>query len=80
MAKVYEYSTEVLVIFFNTMIQSADMLLVEKAQNFLLQSAATFAGDDLNERNLLVNCFLNDAVEFSINKMPLVVYVVQIQL
>ncbi|MGB7873342.1 MAG: hypothetical protein WBL25_03085, partial [Anaerolineales bacterium] len=57
-------AAEVFVVFFHPVIESFDMFLIKKTQNLFLQLPAAFAGDDLNQLDVLVDSFLNDAVQF----------------
>ena len=56
-------ATEILVIFFNTVIQSFNMFLIEKTQNMLLQLPASLAWDDLHNFDPFVDRFLNDIIK-----------------
>ena len=72
-------AAEVLVIFFDAMIQRADVRLIQEAQHFLLELSAALAGDDLDQFDLALERFFHDAVQLRIDLLAAVVDVVQIQ-
>ena len=49
------------------------MFLVEKAEHFLFELTAALTGDDLYERDFFVYRFLNNAIEFCVNFIALIV-------
>ena len=49
------------------------MFLVEKAEHFLFELTAALTGDDLYERDLLINRLLDNAIEFCVNFIALIV-------
>ena len=69
---------EIFVVFFNAVVELADMALIQEAQHSLLELATALAGNDFNERNLLCQCLLDNAIEFRINLSTAVVNVVQV--
>jgi hypothetical protein len=69
-------ATEVLVVFFDAMIQLADVRLIQKAQDFFLELPAAFAGNNLDQLNLLGQRFLYDAIEFGVDLTAAIVDVV----
>lgn len=75
-----EDAPEVFIIFFDPVIERADVLLIEKAQDFLFERAAPFAGDDLDQFNFLGDGFLNDAIQFHLDFVAFVINIVQIEL
>ena len=77
--EVDEYPAVVLIVLLHTVIQLLDMSLIEKTQDLLLELPAPFTGYDINKCDLFVKCFFNDAVQFRIDLIALVVNVVQVQ-
>ncbi len=69
-------ASEILIVFFDTVVQLADVRLIQKAQNFFLELSASLAGNNLDEINLLVNRFLHNAIEFGVNLTAAIVNVV----
>jgi len=76
----HEDAPEILIVLFDAVIHSANVLLIEEAQHFLLECAAAFAGDDLDQLDLFVDGFLHDAVEFGLDFAAFIVDVVQVEL
>ena len=76
MPEVDEDAAKVAVVFFHSMIQLADVRLIQETQDLFLELAAPFAGDNLDEIDLFVDRLLHDAVEFSIDLTAVVVDVV----
>lgn len=72
-------ASEILVVFFDAMVQLADVRLIQKAQNFFLELSTTLAWDDFDKINFPVNRFLNDAIEFGVNLIAAIINVVQIE-
>lgn len=68
-----EYPSKILIVFFDAVIELLNVSLIQKAQHLLLELSAAFAGDDLNEFDLAVNGFFDDAVEFRVNLIAFVV-------
>lgn len=62
MAEMDEDTAEVFAVFFDTVIESFDVGLVEEAQDALFELAASFTGDDFDEADAFVYRFLYDAV------------------
>src|SRR5690606_15175079 len=56
-----------------------DVPLIQKTQNFFLELSAAFAGNDLHQRDLPVNGFLHDAVQFRIDLVSAVVDLMQVE-
>lgn len=79
MPKMHEDASEVFIILFDTVIQRADVLLIQETQHLLLERTAALAGDDLNQFDALLNRLLHDAVQFRVDFAALVVNVVQIE-
>jgi hypothetical protein len=55
------------------------MSLIQEAQHFLLQLPAAFAGDDLDQVDLLIDRLLHDAVELRVDLIAAVVDLVQVE-
>ena len=55
------------------------MSLIQKAQYLLLELSTAFARDDLDQFNFLLDGFLHDAIQLSVDFSAAVVDVVQIQ-
>lgn len=72
-------ATEILVVFLNTMIQLFNVALIQKAQHFLFELPAAFAGDNFDQLNFLGDGFLHDAIEFGIDLAAVIVDVMQIE-
>ena len=77
--EVNEYPAVILIVLFHAVIQFFDMPLIGKAQNLLFELPAAFAGDDFNERDLLVHGFFYDTVEFRVDLIAFVVNIVQVE-
>ena len=60
-------AAKVLVVLFHSMIQLADVRLVQKPQDLFLELPAALARDDLHEIDLFVDRFLHDSVEFGVD-------------
>ena len=73
MLKTHENSSKILAILVYAMIKRANMFLIEKAEYFLFELTAALTGDDLYERDFLINRFLNNAIEFRVNFIALIV-------
>src|SRR5688572_6100743 len=78
--EVDEDAAEGLVVFLDAVVEGANVGLIEEAQHFLLELTAAFAGDDLDEADLLAHRFGDDAVELSVELAAVVVNVVQVEL
>ena len=76
MPKVDKDAAKVVVVFFHSMIQLADVRLIQETQDLFLELPAPLAGDDLDKIDLFVDRLLHDAVEFSIDLTAAVVDVV----
>lgn len=74
-----EYTPEILIVLFHTMIKLFNVSLIQKPQNLLLQLPTAFARDDLDEFDLPLNRFFNDPVEFRIDLVASVVDVMQVK-
>lgn len=78
MPKMNKDASKILVVFLDAVIQLANARLIQKAQNFVLELSAAFAWDDFDEINFLVNGFLYDAIQFSVDFPAAIVNVVQV--
>lgn len=76
MSEMHKNAPEILVIFFNAVVKRPNIFPVKKAQHFLFKLSAAFAGDDLDERNLLFDRFPNNAIEFAVDLVAAIVDVV----
>jgi hypothetical protein len=74
-----ENATKIFIVFLDAMVQLANVRLIQKAQDLLLELPAPFAGDNLDELNAFVARLLHDAVQFGVNLRAAIVDVVQIQ-
>lgn len=79
MAEVDEDPPEIFVVFFQAVIEGTDVGLIEKAQDVLFQLAAALAGDDFDQIDAVVYSFLDDPIQFSLNAIPPIVDVVEIE-
>ena len=79
MPKMHEDAPEVFIILLDTVIEGANMLLIEKADHLFLERAAALAGNDFDQFDLPVDGFLNDAIQFNLDLVALIVNVVQIK-
>lgn len=61
------------------MILRFDVLLLKKADHFLLQLSASFARNDLDNGNAFLNSLINDIIQSLINFPALVVNVVEVE-
>jgi len=77
---VNEDSTEVVGVFLDPVVEHFDLLLVEESQDVLLQRARPLAGDDLHERSLLRDGFVDHRAQCSVDVLASVVDIVEIQL
>ena len=78
MTKVDEDPPEVAVVFLDTMIEWANMSLIEKSQDVLLELTAALARNNLDEGNPLGHRLLNDPVEFTVKFVAAIVDLVQV--
>ena len=76
MAKMDKDATKVAVVFFDPMVERANVRLVEETQDLFLERAAPFAGNDLDQVYFTVNRLLDDIVERGVNLLAAVVNVV----
>ncbi len=76
MSEMDKDASKVLVVFLNSMIESANMGLVQKAQHLFLELPAPFAGNDFDQINLLVDCLLHNPIQFGVDLIAAVVDVV----
>jgi len=60
--KMYEYATEVLIILLQPMVESADVFLLEEAQDVFFELPAPLARDDFNQSDSLLHCVRDDLV------------------
>ena len=66
-AEVDEDASEVLIVLLNAVIEGFNAGLVQEAKNTLLELATPFAGDDLDQLDALIDRFLDDALQLSVN-------------
>jgi hypothetical protein len=76
---VNEYPPKILVILFQAMVKLLNMSLIQKSQHLLLELAAAFAGNDLDQLYFPVQGLLHNAIQRRIDLIAAVVDVVQIQ-
>ena len=79
MSKMDEYTSKILIVFFEAMVERANVGLIEKAQDVLLQLAAAFAGDNFDQIDAAVHSFLDNSIEFFLDGISPVVDVVEIE-
>lgn len=79
MFEMHKDASEILVVFFDAMVELANVRLIQKAQNFFLERAASLARNNFDEINFPVNRFLDNAIQFRINLSAAIVDVVQIE-
>ncbi len=70
---------KILVVLLNSMIELANVPLIQKSQHFLLELAAALAGNNLYQLNLLGNGLLYDPIEFGVDLAASIVNVVEIK-
>ncbi len=70
---------KVFVVLLDAVVQFADMRLIQKTQNFFLELTTPFTGNNLDESDFLVNGFLHNAIQFSINLAAAIVNAMQIE-
>jgi hypothetical protein len=74
--EVDEDPPEVFIVLLEAVIKLFDMSLVQKAQDLFLELSTAFAGDDLDQFDLPVDCFLHNAIQFCIDLFAAIVDVV----
>jgi hypothetical protein len=79
MLEMDEDAPEIFVVLLDTVIQGADVLLVEEAQHALFELTAAFAGDDLDQRYFLLDGLVHDALQLGFDFIALVVNIMQIE-
>lgn len=80
MPKVDKDAPEILIVFFDAVVEAADMFLVEEAQHPFLQLPTALPRDDLDQVDALVHRFLDDPVELLLNRFAAIVKLMQIEL
>ena len=78
--EVNEYPPKILVILLYAVIQLLDMSLIQETKNFFLELTAAFAGDDLHDGDPLLHSLLHDVVQCTVDVLPLVEDVMQVEL
>jgi len=76
MSEMNKDAPEILVVLLNSMVQFADVRLIQKTQNFFLELPAPFAGNDFDEIDFLVERFLHNLIEFGIDRAAAIIDVV----
>jgi hypothetical protein len=79
MLKMHENPAEILVVFFQPVIQFFDLWLCQEAQYALLELARTLTRDYLYERNPLLYGFRDDAVQFGIYHRTFIEALMQVE-
>jgi hypothetical protein len=80
MLKPDEYPAEIFRILVDAVVERADVLAVEKAQNTLFQLSAAFAGNDLQHIDTFLRSFADGAFQLDIDQIALVEQRVKVQL
>ncbi len=78
-SEVNENPSEVFVVLLETMVERADVWLIEKTQHAFLELATAFARDNLYQFDAPVDRLLHNTVEFGFDFVTAVVDVVQVQ-
>ena len=79
MLKAHKNSPKILAVFVYAMVKRANMFLVEKAEHFLFELSASLTGNDLYKRDFLLDRLLDNAIEFRINFIALIVNIVKVE-
>jgi hypothetical protein len=80
MPKVDKNPAKVFIVLFYAVIQFFDVALIQKAQDFFLELAGSFARDNLHQINFFVYRFLHDAIQFSVNISAAIVDIMKVEL
>ena len=62
MFEMNENAPEILVVFFDAMIELANVRLIQESQNLFLELPAAFARNDFDEIDFSVDSFLHDPI------------------
>ena len=79
MAKMDENTAEILAVLLHPMVQLANLRLVEKTQNALLELAAALAWNDFHQLNAPVQRFLDNPVKLRVDFIAAIVKIMQIK-
>ena len=71
-----KYSPEVFIVLLEAMVKFFDVPLIQKTQDFLLELAAAFAGDDLDQLYFLVDGFFHNAIQLCFDLVAAVIDIV----
>ena len=66
-------------ILLDAVVENLDLLLIQKPEDSLLQRTTPLSGDDLDQPNLLVDGFVDDCAQGSVDVITSVVDIVQIK-
>ncbi len=75
-----EHTPEVMGVLLNPVVERLNLLLVEEAQDPLLQLPASLSGNDLDETDFFLYRLVNDGPKRAIDVAAAIVDVVQIEL
>lgn len=78
--EVDEHPTEVVFVFFHSVVERFDLFLVEEAQHPPLQLTRPLAGDDLDLTCLYADRLVDDLCEREVDQVAAVIDVVQVEL
>jgi hypothetical protein len=80
MLEMNKNAPEILVVFFDAMVELANVRLIQKAQHLFLELPATLARNNFDEIDFLVDSFLYDSIQFRVDLTTAIVNIVQIKL
>ncbi len=75
----HKHPPVVFVIFFNSMILRADVLLIKKAQHSLFELSASLAWDDLDKSDFFVHRIGDDAIQFGVDTLAVIVNIMKVK-
>lgn len=78
MAKMDKNTPKIAAVLVDPMIHGTNMGLVEKTQHMLFQLPAALAGDDLDQRDTLVDRLFHNPVQLIVNLAPPIIDIVQV--
>ena len=78
MSEVNKYPSEVGIVLVDAVVELLNVLLIEEAEDMLLELPAPLPWDNLDQGDFLFDSFLDDAVEFGLDCLSLVEDVVEV--
>jgi len=79
MLEPHKQPSEVLTVLIDAVILGLDVLLFQKTDHGLFKLSAPFAGYDLNDRDLLLNRFVNDVIQGLIDLLSFIEDLVKVE-